>query len=70
MKKIRFHKPKPAPCLIPCECRAKNSVTLIPGRNDVHVICSSCGAALNIVVIYDGYGMATLINGTIEKVEG
>jgi hypothetical protein len=53
---------------VPCECGRKAPVTLVPGANDVHLVCE-CGAVLNIVVNYDGFGLATIQKGTIEKVE-
>jgi hypothetical protein len=67
-KPKRIYKPKPAPCLVPCECGKKTQVTLIPGANDVHLVCE-CGAVLNIDIVYDGFGVATIQKGTIEKVE-
>ncbi len=66
--KTKIPKPAPAQILIPCECERKVRSSLVPGHNDVNAVCD-CGAVLHYCVNYDGHGMATIISGTIEKVE-
>jgi hypothetical protein len=67
-KKNRIPEPRPAPANIVCECDERIPVTLLPGPNKVVAICPHCGSALNIDVLHDGFGLATIYRGTIEQV--
>lgn len=68
MGKKSIPNPKPGPSVIPCECGKKNPATLLQGMNDLTLVCAKCGATLRVKVVYDGYGKATMVEGTIEKV--
>lgn len=67
------HKPqkaKPATVSMPCAaCKHQHLTSLVPGLNDITIICSQCAAVTNVVVRYDGLGGASVIRGSIEKVE-
>lgn len=65
-KPPRQRKPRAAPALIPCDnCGRRNQVMLLPGDNDVTIICD-CGADLTISVRHDGFGNAVILSGRIE----
>lgn len=59
---------KPGLCRVVCECGYKSVTALIPGHNIVMIVCDGCNGNLHIEVDYDGFGLALIKSGTIERV--
>jgi len=69
-KPVKSKKAKPATVSMPCsKCKHQYLTSLIPGLNDITIVCTQCAAVTNMVVKYDGFGNATIIKGAIEKAE-